>query len=233
MRLRLRNKFILRVLAAAAIGTFRLLFLTLRRRFHTPAGTNPYDITVVDRFIYCVWHDQLVIPIFGGKHRLTAALVSNNRDGSVVATSLNSVGIVAIRGSSSQGGAQAMRQLLREAEGKHIVITPDGPRGPRRELQTGAVYLASRSGRSIVPTAFSCEWCLRFGQGWTDLLVPIPFSKVYLLTGDPIQIPPDIKREELIEQTARVQAAMDALNARADQLASRSKDKNKVETAGS
>lgn len=216
--MRLRNKFILRVLAASAISVFRSLFKTLSLKFHTSEGTNPYDVNVVDRFIYCVWHDQLLIPIFGGKHRQTAALVSSNQDGSFVAAGLKSAGILAIRGSTSRGGAQAMRQLLREAEGKHIVMTPDGPRGPRRELQSGVVYLASRSGRAIVPTAFTCERGWRFGTGWTDLLVPKPFSKVHLLTGEPIHIPPDIKREELLKETARVQKAIDELNDRADLL---------------
>lgn len=216
--MRLRGKAVDWLIGAFAVWVFRSLFLTLRHRFHTADKTNPYSIEGDDRFIYCVWHDQLLIPIFGGKHRHTAALVSQNRDGSFVEAGLSSAGILPIRGSSSRGGAQAMRQLIREAEGKHIVMTPDGPRGPRRELSPGIVFLASRSGRAIVPTAFTCERGWRFGVGWTDLLVPKPFSRIHLLTGEPIHISPEA---DLRSEVARVQAAMLAMNDRGDAFAAR------------
>lgn len=217
--MRFRGKAVDWLIGAFAVFVFRCLFLTLRRKFHTATNTNPYVIEGADRFIYCVWHDQLLIPIFGGKHRHTAALVSLAQDGSFVAAGLRSAGIVPIRGSSSRGGAQAMRQLIREAEGKHIVMTPDGPRGPRRELSAGVVFLAAHSGRAIVPTAFTCERGWRFGVGWTDLLVPKPFSKVHLLTGEPIHITPDTTN--LKAEVARVQAAMLEMNERGERLAGR------------
>ena len=110
-----------------------------------------------------------------------------------------------------------MRRLIQEAEGKHIVITPDGPRGPRREMSAGIVFLASQSGRAIVPTAFTCERGWRFGTGWTDLLVPKPFSKVHLLTGEPIHIAPDLA--DLSTEVLRVQVAMQIINDRGDALA--------------
>ncbi len=215
--MRLRGKAVNWLIGAFAVLVFRCLFLTLRLRFHTAKNTNPYAIEGEDRFIYCVWHDQLLIPIFGGKHRHTAALVSQNQDGSFVVAGLRSAGIVPIRGSSNRGGTLAMRQLIREAEGKHVVMTPDGPRGPRRQLSAGVVFLAAHSGRAIVPTAFTCERGWRFGVGWTDLLVPKPFSKVHLLTGEPIHIAPDTA--DLRADVARVQAAMLVMNTRGNQLA--------------
>lgn len=217
--MRIRGKAVDWMLGILAVLVFRSLFLTLRLKFHTAENTNPYVIDGDERFIYCVWHDQLLIPIFGGTHRSTAALVSRTQDGSFVAAGLRSAGILPIRGSSSRGGAQAMRQLIREAAGKHIVMTPDGPRGPRRELSAGVVFLASHSGRAIVPTAFTCERGWRFGTGWTDLLVPKPFSKVHLLTGEPIHIAPGVA--DLRDEVARVQAAMLALNHRGDEFAAR------------
>ena len=211
--MRIRNKAVTWLIGAFSVLLFRCLFRTLRLRLHTADATNPYAIDGDDRFIYCVWHEQLMIPIFAGKHRHTAALVSLNQDGGFVVAALRSAGILPVRGSTSRGGVQAMRQLIREAEGKHIVMTPDGPRGPRRELSPGIVFLASHSGRSIVPAAFTCERGWRFGMGWTDLLVPKPFSKVHLLTGEPIHIPP---KADLRIEVARVKAAMQSLNDRGD-----------------
>ena len=216
--MRLRNKSVNWIIGAFAVFVFRCLFKTLRLRFHTAEKTNPYLIEGDDRFIYCVWHDQLLIPIFGGKHRHTAALVSQNQDGGLVAAGLRSAGIQPVRGSTSRGGAQAMRQLIQESLGNHIVMTPDGPRGPRREMSAGVVFLASHSGRAIVPSAFTCERGWRFGVGWTDLLVPKPFSKVHLLTGEPIHIPPDA---DLRAELARVAAAMLAMNDLGDSFAAR------------
>ena len=63
----------------------------------------------------------------------------------------------AVRGSTANRGGNALREMIRRASDSDIVMTPDGPRGPRREMSRGAVFLASRSGRAIVPTAFSCE----------------------------------------------------------------------------
>jgi hypothetical protein len=226
--MRIRGKLVDWLLGTLAVLVFRSLFLTLRLRFHTAEKTNPYAIEGPDRFIYCVWHDQLLIPIFGGKHRHTAALVSQNQDGSFVAAGLRSAGILPVRGSSSRGGAQALRQLIREAEGRHIVITPDGPRGPRRELSMGIVFLAAHSGRAIVPTAFTCERGWRFGTGWTDLLVPKPFSKVHLLTGEPLRIPTD--HPDLKHELQRVQDAMQALNDRGDRLAARLQEPDDTST---
>ena len=86
--MRLRGKAVNWLIGTFAVLVFRCLFKTLRLSFHTADNTNPYTITGDDRFIYCVWHDQLLIPIFGGKHRHTAALVSQNQDGSFVAAGL-------------------------------------------------------------------------------------------------------------------------------------------------
>ncbi len=216
--MRLRSKMANWIIGTLSVLVFRCLFKTLRLRFHTAESTNPYATEGDDRFIYCVWHDQLLIPMFSGKHRHTAALVSQAQDGGFAAAGLRSAGIIPVRGSSSRGGAQAMRQLIREAEGNHIVMTPDGPRGPRRELSPGIVFLASHSGRAIVPSAFTCERGWRFGVGWTDLLVPKPFSKVHLLTGEPIHIPPDA---DLRSEVARVAAAMLDMNDRGDAFAAR------------
>ena len=217
--MRLRSKTLNWLIGTFGVFVFRCLFKTLRLRFHTAEKTNPYAIEGDDRFIYCVWHDQLLIPIFGGKHRYTAALVSQAQDGGFVSAALRSVGIQPVRGSTSRGGAQAMRQLIRESEGKHIVMTPDGPRGPRRELSAGVVFLAAHSGRAIVPAAFTCERGWRFGVSWTDLLVPKPFSKVHMLTGSPIYI--SSESSDLRGDVARVQAAMLALNNQGDQFAAR------------
>jgi hypothetical protein len=160
----------------------------------------------------------MVIPAFAGKHRSAAALTSRHGDGSFVAQVLRKVGMSIIRGSTNHIGPGAMRQLMRAVEDKHLVITPDGPRGPRRQMSKGIAFLASRTGRAVVPTAFSCARCWRIRGSWTDLVIPKPFTKVFLLGGEPIRIPPDLGSEQLQQYVDRIQAEMDRLNDAAELL---------------
>ena len=112
-----------------------------------------------------------------------------------------------------------MRQLMRATEDKHMVITPDGPRGPRRQMSTGIAFLASRTGHAVVPTAYCCVRCWRIKGTWTDLIIPKPFTRVYLLAAEPIKVPPDLGSDQLQQYVARIQAEMDRLNDTAQRLA--------------
>jgi lysophospholipid acyltransferase (LPLAT)-like uncharacterized protein len=143
-----------------------------------------------------------------------SALVSKHQDGSYLSESMHWLHVTPYRGSTNRGGAQAVRQLVDAAERLHITITPDGPRGPRRTMKDGIVFLASRSGQAIVPMAFGCRRGVRINGTWTDMLLPLPFTRVYLASAEPIHVPSDLSREQLVDYTARVQQAMDDLAAR-------------------
>src|SRR5205814_9078199 len=133
----------------------RLLFRRLRIKYLPGApNTNPDSNDGLEGFSYSVWHDEIAYPMFAGRHVRTVALVSKNFDGSHLAFGLKMLGIGLVRGSSSRGGAAAIRELLRLPTNTHLVLTPDGPRGPRRKVKLGLVFLASHSGRGIAPTAF-------------------------------------------------------------------------------
>jgi lysophospholipid acyltransferase (LPLAT)-like uncharacterized protein len=218
--LKIRNPFLTKLVIATFTRGVQLLFRTLRREFReeTP-GTNPYFASGEERFLYCVWHDSIILPIFAGKHTRSAALVSRHHDGSYVASMLSAVGVSSVRGSSKHGGASAVRQLMTTAKDQHIVITPDGPRGPRRKMQSGIVFLASHTGRAIVPTAYACARSWRFKGSWTDLLMPKPFTKIFLLAGDPVKVPPDLSREEVARYSALVQDEMDRLDIEVERMA--------------
>jgi hypothetical protein len=217
--LKIRSAWLSRILAAVAVLLVRTLFRTLRiQASEFDPRTNPYR-GGSQAVIYCVWHDAILVPLFAGRHRRTVALVSRHRDGSFLAHSMQRLGIGLVRGSSSRGGASAVRQMLSLPADKHIVMTPDGPRGPRRRIKLGPVFLASQSGRAIVPTAFAATRSWKLPGTWTDLLIPKPFTTVYALTGQPIAIGPNLSRAELVAAERVVQAAMDALGERAERLA--------------
>jgi len=218
--LRIRSLLLTKISAIVFSTSIRLLFRTLRLDFReeTP-DTNPYTMTPTERYLYCVWHDSMVIPAFGGKHRATAALTSQHEDCVFVAHVLRCVGMSAVRGSTNRMRVGAMRQLIRTTEGKHMVVTPDGPRGPRRRMSVGIVFLASHTGRAVVPTAYACSRSWKIKGSWTDLMIPKPFSKVFLLAAAPIKVPPDLGRDELQQYVTLVQTAMNRLNEKAECLA--------------
>ena len=190
----------------------KLLFSTVRVELRPAApGINPYEDTGDERFLYCTWHDAILLPIFAGKPRNMAALVSRHQDGSYLAEGMKLVNITPVRGSTNRGGSAALKQLMREAQNKHITITPDGPRGPRRKMKPGIVYLASQTGRAIVPMLFCCDRPWKIQGNWTDLTIPKPFSKVVGLSRQPIRVPPGLTRREIEHYCELVQQAMDSL----------------------
>jgi lysophospholipid acyltransferase (LPLAT)-like uncharacterized protein len=217
--LKIRSPLLTKLAIAAFTRLMQLLFCTLRRDYRTKTtGTNPYVLSGPERYLYCVWHDSIMLPIFGGRHTRSCALVSRHQDGSYIAGILRMVGISSVRGSTKHGGARAFRGLMTTAKHKHIVITPDGPRGPRRTMQSGIVSLASHTGRAIVPTAYGCVRSWKIKGSWTDLLMPMPFTKILLLAGEPIRVPADLSREQVASYNALVQEEMNRLGVEVEEM---------------
>ena len=218
--MKIRRTLLTWFVSTAVVVTCRLIMRTLRIEFRLAnQESNPFTNSSPKRFLYCVWHDAIVVPMFAAPHPRTVALVSKHRDGSYLARGLKMIGVGTVRGSSKHGGTTAVRELLRSTHDKHIIVTPDGPRGPRRQMKVGPVFVSSRLGKPIVPTAFSYSRSWTIKAGWTDLSIPKPFSKVYAVTGEPIFVPADASRTELEAAAEYVQAEMDRLAVIADGLA--------------
>lgn len=217
MKIRSRTANI--VLAHLASLVLRALFLTVRvdhRSFD--ADASPYvRPRGLRRFAFCMWHDGIAVAVFSLRTWNLSGLISQHRDGGYLADASRIAGIQPVRGSASRGGAEAVSQLLSLPD-LHLAMTPDGPRGPRRVMKEGIVYIASRSARPIVPTAITADCGWSISGSWTDLLIPKPFSKVRLIAGRPIEIPVNLDRAEFPEYTRLLQSEMDRLDALAVRL---------------
>ena len=216
--MRIRSQLLVEFASFSFAMVMKAIFRTLRHEFHTPLKTNPYNDTGDQRYLYAVWHDSVIFSAFGGKHRHCVALTSRHRDGAFVTGVVKWIGVPSVRGSTGRGGEKALRSLIKTAGENHIVISPDGPRGPRRTMTSGMIFLSSHTGNAIVPTAFQCHRSWKIRGSWTELIIPKPFTRIYLLTAEPIFVPEDVSRDEIDHYTAQVQNAMDALNAKADRL---------------
>ena len=218
--MKIRSRVLTKVIVFVGVVLVRALFKTCRLQAEPEvSGIDPYETTGENRYLYCVWHDQIVMTVFSGRPKNMAGLVSGHQDGSYLADAMKRLGITPVRGSSKRGGSRAMGELLQRVRKYHVAITPDGPRGPRRKLKTGIVFLASHSGRGIIPSVYACRRGWRIQGNWTDMLLPWPFTTIYATGGPPFVVPPDLDRDELEQYVERLEREMDRLQAIVDEAA--------------
>jgi lysophospholipid acyltransferase (LPLAT)-like uncharacterized protein len=168
--------------------------------------------------LFLVWHGRMLIPLFAHRNQKIVAMVSEHGDGEIIAQTAQRLGFRTVRGSSTRGGQKAFRDMLKHLKhGEHCTILPDGPQGPRYEVKMGAIMLAQRSGALILPLTFSAAKPIIFNS-WDRFMIWKPFSKVLLLYGAPIQIPRNIKPDELEDHRLFVERAMQRLHEEADAL---------------
>jgi len=170
-----------------------------------------------ERFIYAFWHQRQVYFTWAHRGAGAAVLVSRSKDGEMIAETMRLSDIGAVRGSSSRGGAAAVRQLMEVLQsGLDIGITPDGPKGPAREVKDGAIFLAQKLGVPLVPITNALSRKLEIKKAWDRFQVPLPFGRAYVVYGDPICVGPD---DDPAAKAAELKAALDRITAEADALA--------------
>jgi lysophospholipid acyltransferase (LPLAT)-like uncharacterized protein len=211
--MKIRSRFVNWMIAKLGTWALKALFLTVRvdHRKVVEDGTPYQAATGSIRYCFCIWHDAILTAVFSSKTYKLSGLISRHQDGSYLSDAVQMVGIIPVRGSASRGGAQATKQLIDQPD-LHVCITPDGPRGPRRIMKDGIVFLASRTGRPIVPTTLTASSYWSIPGGWSDMLVPKPFSKALLLAGAPIEVPAELTREQISEYAELVQKEMDRMD---------------------
>ena len=219
--MKIRSPIVTKLVARFVVTVLQLVLSTCRVEYHFfRPGHNAYDPDVSERFFFSIWHGSMIMPIFSKRARHMGVLVSRHQDGSILAESLKLRDVSTVRGSTTRGGSMAVRQLLRTKHNIHIAITPDGPKGPHRKMKSGIVFLASQTGKAIVPMAYTCTRAWRLRGKWTDTLLPKPFSKVFVFSDREIRVPARISRDELIHYTQVLQNSMDRINSIAEQFAS-------------
>lgn len=201
------------LIAWTAAPLVALLCRTYRWRV---TGSEHYESVTAagGRPILALWHGRILPGLHYFRDRGIVVITSQNFDGEWIARILHRFGFGTARGSTSRGGARALVQLRRElALGRPAAFTVDGPRGPARMVQPGAVFLAGVTGQPIVPYHIESDrhWTLR---SWDRTQIPKPFSTVALAIGPPLRVP-DTSAETLERSRAELQAALEHLEAAA------------------
>ncbi|MBA4358563.1 MAG: hypothetical protein C0405_12655 [Desulfovibrio sp.] len=160
-----------------------------------------------------IWHEELFALTGYSLFELPgryATVVSDSRDGELIAQVLVRIGFLTARGSSTRGGLKALKQLRQFMEAGRIgVITVDGPRGPRQKVKDGAVYLAQRSGALLFPVRSRLSSLHAFERSWDHFQLPMPFCVCEVHLGQPLEFAPGkMSGEDLAQGNLRLEQAL-------------------------
>ena len=214
------QRFKASLIAAAVYPLIALLCRTLTWKVD---GAQHWDevIRVGRQPILGLWHGRILAGLHYFRHRNVVVITSQNFDGEWIARILTRFGFRTARGSSSRGGARALVQLRRDlAEGRPVAFTVDGPRGPARVAQAGAVWLAGATGDPIIPFHIEADryWTAR---SWDRTQVPKPFSTVAISIGEPLYVK-GTEDETVEEARLDLEAALGKCEKRAMEMLSHS-----------
>jgi len=175
------------------------------------------------------WHEDILQGGYAFRMLDIAVLVSRSRDGELIARALGRTGFRTIRGSSSRGGAEAMREMTRRLEterGLILGIIVDGPRGPRHVVKPGIIALAKRSGLAVRPVRCRAKRSIVFNS-WDRTRLPLPFNRLVFVCGEGMPVPPDVDGDRFVRCCDELAHRLAALGDEADRLLGKTEGKGK------
>ncbi|MBI5629424.1 MAG: lysophospholipid acyltransferase family protein [Elusimicrobia bacterium] len=168
------------------------------------------------RFIYAFWHQRQVFFTWSHRGDPAAVLVSRSRDGELIARTMRLSRLSALRGSSTRGAVPAVRGMIEALDsGLDLGVTPDGPKGPAREVKPGVIYLAQKLQIPILPITNALSRRIEFKRAWDRFQVPLPFGKAALCYGAPISVALD---DDHSKKAKELEEALNLLTEEADRL---------------
>ena len=197
MKKKVLNYLLLNILPAVLQLVVRFIYLTNKKRFHLPKSGIPNE-----SFILSVWHGDLLMQPFNYKNLRTGkplkAIISMHKDGEAIRKVVSYLGVEAISGSSSKGGAKALIGAIKTLKkGSCVAITPDGPRGPIYSIADGIVAISQKADAKILcfsskPTSY---WQF---DSWDKFILPKPFGTIDFYISDPFDVK-DMQMDEAKE----------------------------------
>jgi lysophospholipid acyltransferase (LPLAT)-like uncharacterized protein len=217
--MKIRNPWVIKCVSFVAAWVIRLYMGTICFRYR-PMGLdiNPRRRDLQGRYIYAFWHETVLLPCYAFGRRKILCLISEHADGEMIAQICHHVGFGVVRGSTTRGAVKALRTMIRLAEKHHFAVLPDGPRGPRRHIELGLIFLAARTGLPLVLAGIGYDRPWRMPT-WDRFAVPRPWSKAVILTEEPLFVPADTTRAQMEEFRKLAEETLNRLTAAAEKLA--------------
>jgi lysophospholipid acyltransferase (LPLAT)-like uncharacterized protein len=228
-RFSLGQRILLWLISWASYLAISLIGPTLRYSISWEEPPSPPDAIYEKPVIYSFWHRAVFASAWLWKNTGIAVMVSRSFDGEYIARTIEKLGFVAVRGSSSRGGAKALLGLRSQLEqGNLVVFTIDGPRGPKYVAKPGPVLLSRASALPMAAfyVALSDAWVL---NTWDALMIPKPFSKALVRVSAKMRVPAeaaaadvDIKTDaQMAEFHRQLQAALERVTRFAEEHVAR------------
>lgn len=213
MSFKIRHPLLMKTATTGGAWLVRRLVSTcpFHFRYADPSVNPEVARRTGQRYIYAFFHEVMLFPAYYWNWPEMHILISDHRDGELITQLVRRLGFSVVRGSSTRGGARALREMTQRIDRGNLCVTPDGPRGPRRHVHPGLVYLSSRTGLPIAGAgmAFKRPWRAR---SWDRFAVPRPFQPAACVAPMPLSVPPDADRDTLeicrLEVERRMQQAM-------------------------
>jgi len=225
MKRLLRSRLATKIVGAGV--AFFIWFVFRTGRWQRIGDELPHAMLAQGKtFIIAVWHGRIgMMPCCAPDVSSGRVLISHHRDGEIIAQAIRWFGLEPIRGSAGasskakdKGGADATRRMMAALEdGKNVLITPDGPRGPRMRASAGIIRLAQMSGVPIFPASYSVR-DRRVARSWDRFIVPRPFSHGVFLWGQPMEVPRDADGDGIERARLALERTLNDVTRRADEL---------------
>jgi len=220
-RFSLRQRLSLGLISWASYLAISLIGPTLRYSISWEELPSPPEATYEKPVIYAFWHRAVFAGAWLWRKAGAAVMVSRSFDGEYIARTIEKLGFVAVRGSSSRGGAAALLGLKSQLEqGNPVVFTIDGPRGPKYVAKPGPVLLARASGVPMAAfyVALSDAWVLKT---WDELMIPKPFAKALVRFSAKVRVPVDADDARMEEFHRGLQVALERVTKFAEENVAR------------
>jgi lysophospholipid acyltransferase (LPLAT)-like uncharacterized protein len=199
-----------------AASTVRVWMSTLDYKvaYYDPT-VDPIDPRFSGQKIFVFWHEYILLPLHMRGNCNLAMLLSRHRDADILLEVANHMGFDYVRGSTFGGGGTALRELERKSRHMNLAITPDGPRGPRRVLAQGPIYLSSKLGLPLVAMGFGYNRPWRLGT-WDRFAIPKPYSRARAVISPAMVIPGKLDRDGVEHYRVHVERLLNRLTCEAE-----------------
>lgn len=201
-------------LMASGLVTSWMSTLDCRGSYYDPS-VDPSHPDFDGPKLYVFWHENVLMPLYLGGHKRLTMLLSQHRDGDILAQVAHRMGFGTVRGSTYRGGAAAMRELIRRSKTENLTMTPDGPRGPRRVLSQGPIYLASKLQLPLVMMGFGYDRPWRMNS-WDRFAIPKPWSRARAVFSPQIYLPSKLDRDGIEHYRSEMERLMNRLTLEAE-----------------
>ncbi len=218
--MRINNLFLMKLGGLGIATLTRSWMSTLSYRVvYYDASVDPASPLFRGPGIFLFWHEYIPFLFYLRGHCHIAMLLSRHQDAEWLSQATRHMGFDTVRGSTNRGGVAALRELMRASRTLNLTMTPDGPRGPRRRLAPGCIYLASRLGIPLIPIGLGYDRPWRWRQAWDQFAVPRPYSRARAVVGPKLYLPSDLDRTGVERYRQQVEEMLNTMTDAAERWA--------------